>query len=80
MDYLAYALIDSITDHVFPVLEGLGTELEEMEEEVLTDPTKCNTHRIHEMRRTLLRLRRMIWPARIAITNTSSRASRPSGG
>ncbi len=37
-DYLAYALIDSIVDNYFTILEKLGEEIEEMEKELVGDP------------------------------------------
>jgi len=38
-DYLAYALLDAIIDHYFPVLERLGDSIEQLENEVLARPT-----------------------------------------
>ena len=44
-DYLAYALIDSIIDHYYPVLESLGDGIEELETEVLEHPNRsCVSH------------------------------------
>ena len=34
-DYLAYALLDSIIDHYYPVLEDLGSDIEELEDDLL---------------------------------------------
>ncbi len=53
-DYLAYTLIDAIVDGFFPVLEAYGELIEELEQEVVANPT-------------LLSLRRAIWPQRDAI-------------
>jgi magnesium transporter len=63
-DYLAYALLDSIIDHCFPILECLGEALEELEDELLSKPNKACVARLHEFRRTLVHLRRVIWPER----------------
>jgi magnesium transporter len=63
-DYLAYALIDSIIDHCFPLLECLGEGLEEIEDELLATPTVACMGRLHEFRRTLVQLRRVVWPER----------------
>jgi magnesium transporter len=63
-DYLAYALIDSIIDHCFPILECLGDALDELEDELLAKPTPICVGRLHEFRRTLIHLRRVIWPER----------------
>lgn len=73
-DYLAYALLDSIIDGFFPVLEEYGEYIEELEEEVVTNPTRETIEKIHNLRHDLFSLRRSIWPQRNAI-NTLIRDS-----
>jgi len=68
-DYLAYALLDSIVDGFFPVLETFGEQLEELEDEVVASPTRQTLERIHQLKRELLMLRRAIWPQRDAINS-----------
>lgn len=63
-DYLAYALIDAIIDIYFPILESLGYYLEELEEELVSTPNKKTLKKIYEIKRSLLQLRRSIWPHR----------------
>lgn len=63
-DYLAYALIDAIIDHAFPILECIGEALELLEDELLERPTRACVGSLHELRRTLVHLRRAIWPER----------------
>jgi len=63
-DYLAYALLDAIIDHGFPILEAIGEGLEELENELLERPTKSCVATLHDYRRTLIQLRRAIWPER----------------
>lgn len=63
-DYLAYALLDSVVDHIFPILESIGEALEELEDEMLESPTRRSVARLHDFRRTLVQLRRVIWPER----------------
>ena len=63
-DYLAYALLDAIIDHCFPILESVGDALEEMEDKILDRPHPSIVATIHEYRRTLLQLRRFVWPER----------------
>lgn len=67
VDYLAYALIDAIIDGFFPILETYGEQIEELENEVVLNPTQQTLEKIHQMRRELLSLRRAIWPQRDAI-------------
>jgi magnesium transporter len=63
-DYLLYALIDRVIDEGFPLLEVLGDEIEELEEELLDRPTRDSLHRLHHLKRTMLIVRRMLWPQR----------------
>ena len=68
-DYLAYALIDSIIDGFFPVLEAYGEYIEDLEEEVVTNPQRQTLQKIYRVRRELLTLRSAIWPQRDAINS-----------
>jgi magnesium transporter len=66
-DYLAYALLDAIVDGFFPVLEKYGEHIEDLEEEVIVNPTQRTLQKIYRVRRELLQLRRAIWPQRDVI-------------
>jgi len=63
-DYLAYALIDAGVDSNFPVIERLGEQLEDMELEIVERPGRHAVVTLHAIRRSLLNLRRGIWPMR----------------
>jgi magnesium transporter len=63
-DYLAHALLDTIVDHYFIVLEKLGEKIEGMEEELVTKPTPETLQSIHTLKRELIFLRKSIWPLR----------------
>lgn len=63
-DYLAYALIDTVVDAYFPVLEEYGERIEILEDAVVTEPRPELIERVHSMKRDLLGLRRAIWPHR----------------
>jgi magnesium transporter len=67
-DHLAYALIDAVIDGYFPVLEKYGEVLETLEDAIVAQPTGRFFEQIHEMRHTLLSLRRAAWPLREAMT------------
>jgi magnesium transporter len=69
VDYLAYSLIDSIIDGYFPVLEAYGEQIDQLEDEVVTQPTKRTLEKIYQIRRELLALRRAIWPQRDALNS-----------
>jgi len=66
-DYLFYSLLDVIIDQGFPVLEDLGEWIENLEDELLGKPSRDILGQIHELKRDLLLLRRMLWPQREVI-------------
>jgi magnesium transporter len=66
-DYLAYALIDSIVDNYFLVLEKYGEKIEILQEEVLSHPTPDTLQVIHGTKRDMIFLRKSVWPLREAI-------------
>ena len=63
-DYLAYSLIDATVDSYFALLEGLGEEIEALEERLLYHPVPEEVRRVHGLRRQTLLLRRAVWPLR----------------
>jgi magnesium transporter len=63
-DYLAYALLDSIVDHYYPVLESLGASIDAIEDELVEPPVQSPVHDLHQHKRTLTQIRRFIWPVR----------------
>ncbi|MEY3895259.1 MAG: magnesium/cobalt transporter CorA [Verrucomicrobiota bacterium] len=63
-DYLAYALLDSIIDHYYPVLEDLGSSIEELEDDLLEKPSREMVMTLHEYKRSLTQMRRFVWPLR----------------
>jgi magnesium transporter len=68
-DYLAYALIDSIVYNYYIVLETLGDKLEEIEDNVVNNPTPDTLKIIHGKKRELIFLKKQIWPLREVINN-----------
>ena len=67
--YLAYALIDIVVDHVFPVLEHIGDRLEDLEASILDEPTQGDLSGLHVIKRDLLVLRKSMWPTRDLLRN-----------
>jgi magnesium transporter len=68
-DYLAYALVDSIVDNYYIILEKLGDKLEDIEENVINNPTPDTLKIIHGMKRELIFLKKTIWPLREVISS-----------
>jgi magnesium transporter len=63
-DYLAYAILDSVVDEYFPILEELGESIEKLEDDLLARPTHKSLVQLHGLKRTLSRIRRNVWPLR----------------
>ncbi len=68
-DYLAYALMDTIVDHYFTVIERIGEDIEDIEQGLLVDPGKELLYRINMLKRDVIMLRRSIWPLREVISS-----------
>jgi len=69
VDYLAYALLDSVVDRYFNVLEEVGDASEALEEVLLTRPTNAELQNIHHLKQMSVELRRAVWPLREVINN-----------
>jgi magnesium transporter len=68
-DYLAYALIDTLIDGYYPIVEALGEVLEEVEDETVDRPTRRTMTQIHTARRLILRLARTMRQHRDALNS-----------
>ncbi len=69
VDYLAYALLDSVVDRYFSVLEAVGEASENLEEALLKNPTNSELHSIHQLKHSSIELRRAVWPLREVINS-----------
>ncbi len=68
-DYVVYSLIDAIVDNYFVVLESLGEVIETLQAKLVQHPSADILQRIHNTKRTLLSLRRSVWPLREVLGN-----------
>jgi len=68
-DYLVYALIDTIVDHYFKILEELVEKIEDLQDQVITDPGKDTLDVIQQLKHEMLFVRRSVWPLRDIITS-----------
>lgn len=77
-DYLSYAVIDFAVDRYFLALDATAEALDELEERLIDsdDTSGQMIHRMHRLRRGLMRLRRAVWPLREIV----SVFTRESGG
>lgn len=71
IDYLAYALLDTIIDNYIFIIERMGEQIEAVEDEILDNPTKEILSRINAYKREMNYLRKSIRPAREFILQLS---------
>lgn len=67
IDYLAYALMDTIVDGYFSVLETLDEKIETTEDEITLNTTPTTLQNLHLLKREVLYLRKLAWPLRDAL-------------
>lgn len=73
-DYLVYAICDAIVDGYFPVLELYGDRLDELEDNVIANPTRRTIELTHEIKRDFHQIRHTVWPMREMAHNLSASA------
>ena len=71
IDYLAYALIDTVVDNYIFTTERLGEKIEDIEEEILEKADSTVMEKINAYKREMNFLRKSVRPAREAIVQLS---------
>jgi magnesium transporter len=66
-DFLMYAIIDTVIDGYYPVIDELGDHLEELEDIVMDNPSTEALMQLNRTKNLLVNLRRAIWPQREAV-------------
>ena len=68
-DYLLYALIDSVVDHYYAIIETMGNKIEDLEDNLFEGLTKNEiSTEIQSLKREVLKIRRAIFPLREIIS------------
>jgi magnesium transporter len=68
-DYLCYSMIDLIVDNYFLVMEKLGDQIEQLEEELVRRSNSRLLIRINQLRKELIVLKRNIAPVRDLVSS-----------
>lgn len=63
-DYLFYALIDTIVDNYFVILDKIDEQADLLEEQLLTNASKENFDAVYKLKREMLTIWRSVWPLR----------------
>lgn len=67
IDHVFYLVLDAIVDAYFPILDGLEDHLEELEEGALASPEPHELRGIVDLKRTVSRVRKTVFPMREAM-------------
>ncbi|MHB8158209.1 MAG: magnesium/cobalt transporter CorA [Desulfocucumaceae bacterium] len=68
-DFFLYAILDGITDMYFPVLNRINERVEELEDDLYSEPTRAITEEFLSLKRTTLAMRRAILPQKRIFTS-----------
>jgi magnesium transporter len=74
-DFLLHALLDVIVDHYFLVLEQLADRIEDIEDELIGNPTPATVQSIYQLKRQMLFLHKALWPLREVASGLQRRDS-----
>ena len=66
--YLAYALLDAVVDNYFVLLERIGDTIEDLEGDLVDNPTPELMQQIHALKREMIILRKAVWPTREVVS------------
>jgi len=66
-DYLMYAIIDSIVDQYFYVLEDISEKMEGLEDELMFSADQNLLNKIYSLKKEIVYLKKSVWPLRDVI-------------
>ncbi|MBK6838607.1 MAG: magnesium/cobalt transporter CorA [Bacteroidetes bacterium] len=67
--WILYALMDVVLDNYYPILEQLGERLDELQDDLIVNPSREALNRVLQIKRELIVLRRSIWSERDKIND-----------
>ncbi len=73
--FLVYKILDSVTATFFPVLTRIDDDIDEIEQQVIADPTEDVLRRIFSLKRDLIAMRRVVAPERDVFARDAERIS-----
>lgn len=68
-DYLVYSLMDIVVDNYYPILEKTGDQLDDLQDELISNPSHESLNKVLQVKRDLILLRRTIWSERDKIND-----------
>lgn len=74
-DHLLWAVVDPIVDGYFPVFDRIGDEIDELQDDVLSRPSRWVVERLFQVRRDLLTIRHTVSPEREVFNQLTNRGN-----
>jgi magnesium transporter len=65
--YLLYRVLDRLVDYCIPILNKIGGNIEEVEDNIFSESMRGTVREISTLRRDVIAFRRIIWPMRAVI-------------
>ena len=62
--FLLYRILDRMVDYCLPILNKVGSGIEEVEDDIFSDRKRGTVREISRLRRDIIAFRRIIWPMR----------------
>ncbi len=73
-DYLLYAITDGLVDALFPVMDAIEDEIDDLQDDVIRNATPATLERLFALKRELIGLRRATSPAREIFNQLTNRS------
>jgi magnesium transporter len=74
--YLLYRIVDRLVDYCLPILNRIGHNIEQVEEEIFSREARGVVREISVLRRDVISFRRTIWPMRAVINSLEPKLRR----
>ncbi|MDQ3493193.1 MAG: magnesium transporter CorA family protein [Chloroflexota bacterium] len=74
-DHLLWAVVDPLVDGYFPVFDRIGDEIDELQDDVLSRPSRWVVERLFQVRRDLLTIRHTVSPEREVFNQLTNRGN-----
>ncbi|TRZ49099.1 MAG: magnesium and cobalt transport protein CorA [Dehalococcoidia bacterium] len=74
--YLLYRIVDRLVDYCLPILNKIGDNIEDVEDDIFTDEMPRAIKKISMMRRDVISFRRIIWPMRAVVGSLEPKVRR----
>ena len=74
--FLLYRILDRLVDYCLPILNKVGSGIEEVEDTIFSDRKRGAIREISRLRRDIIAFRRIIWPMRAVIGSLEPKVRR----